>query len=756
MANTLKFFIEGDSKSGEKALGKINQGVINVTSSFAKWGLATTVAIASLSVVEATKFETKMAEVSTLLEDTSGLEGMEQAIKDLAIQYGQFPGDQVEATYSIISAGAKTSADAMQTLEAANRLAIGGVTEVAIAADGLTSTLNAYAGEVESATEVSDSMFVAMKAGKTTIEELSNNIGSVAPIAAEAGVELDELLAATAALTKGGVKTSVAMTGLRQVVASILKPTAEAQKEAKKLGLEFNSTALESKGLQGFLKDLEEKTGSNKDSLTQLFGSVEALGPIFALTGSQSEAFAQIMEQMENKVGATDKAFKKIDETGEQALKRLRAAGDVLAITIGNELLPAVADFANFLIGPTTSGINRVEDAFLFLRAAAFSTLGGIAESLVFINKPLALVEEGLRRLSGGVEESFIFLTLDKDLTDFAAAMEEGAIATFRNRDATELHNIELRKKAQLLRTTAIETEELSIKEKEASEQTVTAISEDSQKIIDSQRKKFKAIEQMAAASVLNEEELETLRRENEIEAFKLDLERLKEQGLLGEELKQEFRDADAQAALIHTERLAEIERNGLSQGAKFNALTNSEKLKSTIKSGAAILAASASSNKQIFQLHKALSLANAAISLPSAVLQSFENGGGYPWGLIPAGLMAIAGATQIAAISGSTFQAHDGIDSFPKSGSFVGNMERGEMILNQGNSEGIRKLAERGLNQDRDGTEGNSDFSLTVNIYNPMFNPDWDELAEVQIKPALDRLFGRDIFLRGVQYING
>ena len=217
MAEKLKFFIEGDAKSGEKALSAIDSRVQDVTKSFAKWGLAVTGAVATLSIKEATEFETKIAEVSTLLEDTSGLEATEQAVKDLAIQYGQFPDDQVESIYAIISAGAEDAATAVQTLEAANRLAIGGVTAVATAADGLTSILNAYGEEAGTVVDVSDAMFVAMQAGKTTIGELSNSIGNVAPIAAEAGVELDELLGATAALTKPGISCSVSTRGVESL-----------------------------------------------------------------------------------------------------------------------------------------------------------------------------------------------------------------------------------------------------------------------------------------------------------------------------------------------------------------------------------------------------------------------------------------------------------------------------------------------------------------------------------------------------------
>lgn len=703
MAEKLKFFIEGDAKSGEKALSAIDSRVQDVTKSFAKWGLAVTGAVATLSIKEATEFETKIAEVSTLLEDTSGLEATEQAVKDLAIQYGQFPDDQVESIYAIISAGAEDAATAVQTLEAANRLAIGGVTAVATAADGLTSILNAYGEEAGTVVDVSDAMFVAMQAGKTTIGELSNSIGNVAPIAAEAGVELDELLGATAALTKGGVTTNVAMTGLRQVIASVLKPTAEAQKEAKKLGLEFDSTALESKGLQSFLEDLTEKTGGNKDSLTQLFGSVEALGPIFALTGSQAESFSDIMERMEDKTGATETAFGKMDETGGQALRRLTAIGNVAAITLGDQLLPAVADLANFLAGPTADGVNKIEDAFLFLKASAFSVLGGISDAILTMITPLAKAQALINDLMGiEISEASGFLALAADLEMFSAAMEDGAVETFRARDAAEEYNIQLREKALLLRETEVGVRKLKEAEEEEGAQTeiqAERLSKQNQKIIDSQAVKFASLKGMAESAALEDEERETLRHERLLASIEAERTILEEKGILSQEAQGTLDEAEMNAQVVHLSNMNNLEE--VAQGAKrVMTVQNLNEIASLLMGG----------NKKLFKIGQKLALAQAAISLPSAVMQSFEKGGGFPWGLIPAGIMAAKGAVEISKIkSQSPPQAHDGLDRNPSEGTFL--LKKDEMVLDSGTSEEVRKAAKSAAG----GKGGRGDISISI-----------------------------------------
>jgi|GEM_PF-1275893 len=327
-----------------------------------------TVTAAILGLRTATlEYSGALAEVSTLVDTTVVSMG---DLSDAAIrQAGAFnstPLLQTQALYQIISAGASDAATATEQLTAANKLAVGGVTSVAIAADGLTSILNAYGPKVEGATAVSDAMFVAMRAGKTTVEELSSSLGQVSPLAAQVGVSFDELAAATAALTKGGISTSVAVTGLRAILAAVARPSAEATKLAGALGLEFNSAALQAKGLSGFLADLNEATGGNVDQLGMLFGGVEALVPMLALAGTAGQDFTAIMEQMGVKAGATDEAFGKIASGPAFQVGRIFSTLGANALSAGNSILnmlaPAIRTVDSILQGtyPHAEALNTM------------------------------------------------------------------------------------------------------------------------------------------------------------------------------------------------------------------------------------------------------------------------------------------------------------------------------------------------------------------------------------------------------------
>lgn len=306
---------------------------------------------------EASAFESGMAEVSTLVSDVSGMDAQADAVRRLAREYGGDATGQAKALYQVISAGAEQGAEAIGILDQANKLAVGGVTDITTAADGLTSAMNAYGDEAGTATEVSDAFFVAMKAGKTTVGELSKSIGQVAPISAQAGVGLDELLAATAALTKGGTSTSESMTQLRAILTAVIKPSKEAGDTAAELGLRFDAQALKAKGLAGFLADVAAKTGGSAEVMAKLFGSVEGLGAVLALTGKAAKDFDETLGQMDQRAGATDEAFAKVADTSAHAAAQFKAALTDVQISAGQALTGLTP-----LLKAVTGAINLFND----------------------------------------------------------------------------------------------------------------------------------------------------------------------------------------------------------------------------------------------------------------------------------------------------------------------------------------------------------------------------------------------------------
>lgn len=376
-------------------------------------------------------FKSGLAEVSTLLDDTSSLDEYGDKALELAKTYGSMPVDQVKSFYNIISAGATDAASATSTLDAANKLAVGGVTDINNAVDGLTSTLNAYQLQGDAAIEVSDAFFVAMRAGKTTVGELSSSIGLSATIAASAGVSYEELLASVAALTTGGIRTTVAMNEVRRVIAAVLKPAGEAEEVAKALGIQFDAVTLKAKGLAGFLKYVGDAAGGNITTLAKLFGSVEALNAVLSLTGTQAETFNDILDKMETRAGQTDIAVSKMADDLQFQSDRMAASATVLGIKIG-ELFEkfqlsadrTLADSFDYLANNLDTVVKIVEGAAVVIGARLTSAL--LLSAGGFVKQQIAAIAAA----GQVVINTEVTLAQARAAVAVAAAMEVGAART--------------------------------------------------------------------------------------------------------------------------------------------------------------------------------------------------------------------------------------------------------------------------------------------------------------------------------------
>lgn len=299
-------------------------------------------------------FDKTLGEISTqLLDNTERVKEFAQESQNLALQFGSGLTDQSKAFYEVLSAGITDTREATELLTAANKLAIGGNSNLGTAISGLTNVVKGYGDKVKDVNEVSDTLFTASLAGKISIEELSDGLGRVVPLAEALDISLEELTASVAALTLTGVSARESITSVRAVLAAVVKPSSEAADEAARLGLEFNAAAIKSKGMLAFLEELKQKTGGSVTSLGLLFGGVEAILPALNLVNNGGKEFNQIMGQMADKAGITDKAFDQMAATADFKVNRFFAAMNVISkevgATLASILTPAAEGAANAL-----------------------------------------------------------------------------------------------------------------------------------------------------------------------------------------------------------------------------------------------------------------------------------------------------------------------------------------------------------------------------------------------------------------------
>lgn len=382
-------------KDVESKFGALGDKLKNVGATLSVAVTAPLVAIGAVATNEFATVEKGLREINSLF----GLTGAEaeknfgmltKVAEDASKELGILQSDVVPAMYNAISAGVPKE-NIFEFIKVAGKAAIGGVTDLNTSVDGLTSIINAFGLQMSDAESVADSMFAAVQGGKTTFAELSASIFNIAPAAAAAGVSMQEVNAAIAALTAGGTPTAVATTQIRAALTGLQRPSQELDAIFQKLGFQTAQVAIEKKGL-GFALDAVKKAsnGSNGE-LQTLLGSTEAVAAANVLAGTGAAKFTAELERQANSAGAAAQAAAEIDKSFGREMERTKVAANNLAISIGTTLAPALSALNGVIekvigffsnLSPTTKTVLVV---FAGLAAAIGPILLGIGSFIAII-----------------------------------------------------------------------------------------------------------------------------------------------------------------------------------------------------------------------------------------------------------------------------------------------------------------------------------------------------------------------------------
>lgn len=227
----------------------------------------------------------EMANVATVVPDAD-IAGLTDQVQALSRASGQTTTDLTGGLYDLVSAGVSAE-DAMGVLAASTNLAIGGLGTTAGAADVVTSALNAFELGASEAGRVTDVFALAIQKGKVTADEIGSSIANIAPIAASAGISLEEVGAGYADLTAKGVPAAQAATQMRAAISALLTPNERLNAIQAQTGINFADLARE-KGLGVAMEELRVAFAENGDAMAELAGVAEADFPD-ALRAMQDE-----------------------------------------------------------------------------------------------------------------------------------------------------------------------------------------------------------------------------------------------------------------------------------------------------------------------------------------------------------------------------------------------------------------------------------------------------------------------------------
>lgn len=396
-----------NAKHYGEALDKLAKGATQAGKALTKVLTLPIVGMGTASVKYGMELEDAVYEVATLPGVLSGTQEQRQQIRDLTDELIDASNDAhtaatelASATYDAISAGVAPE-DAVYWAERAAMAGKAGRSDASTVINGASSIYNAWGAKASGGLDhILDSMITAQNLGKTTVGELSSQIGQVSGLAPQLSLSMEEVLSSVAALTAGGLSTSSAITGLRGVLSAVIKPTSEAAEMAKKLGIDFSAAGLKAKGFTGFLAEIASVTEGDSEKLGKLFGSVEGLNAVMMLGTTAADKYHSILAEMTSASGTLDAAFEtRVSSRSAQlegAMNRLKNTG----VELAQNLYPAVDAVTNAIggvadyVGQLDAGTQQTIVNLGLMAAALGPTLTGIGK-MITAGKVLASVMTG-------------------------------------------------------------------------------------------------------------------------------------------------------------------------------------------------------------------------------------------------------------------------------------------------------------------------------------------------------------------------
>jgi len=303
-------------------------------------------AFAVKGIKDLVDFDKKINEVFTLLPNASkeSMGKMTDDVRRLATTMGVDLTDAVNGLYQAISAGIDPD-NAVTFLEDASKTAIAGVSSLEDAVGALTTIINGYGMEAKDTTKVSDVLFSVVKNGVTTMTELGQNIGKVTPIASALGIQIDEVGAMVATLTKqmGAGKTAEALTALKTMLAELAKSGMKASNNFKELsGVSFPEFVRQGGSVQEALLMMKEHAEANDQSLVDMFGSIEAGNGALMLVTNSGKELSKNLQKIQGDAGATEEAFQRLNDTTSQRFKKIMATFKEVGMKFAESFLPII------------------------------------------------------------------------------------------------------------------------------------------------------------------------------------------------------------------------------------------------------------------------------------------------------------------------------------------------------------------------------------------------------------------------------
>jgi TP901 family phage tail tape measure protein len=345
-------------------------------------------------IKEAATFERSMARVEAVTtEAEKTFDDLSKKARELG-RTTAFTAEEAAGGMRFLGMAGLDTNEVFEAIGPTLNLAAAGELELAEAADIATNVMSAFGKNTSDLTHIMDVLAQTAANSNTDVRQLAEAISYAGPTAKAAGVTFEDLAGRVGLLASNGIKGSRAGTNLRGVIASLVKPTGEAQAALDKLGVTITKNEDGSLNLAKTFADLQAAGFGAEEAFAIFRRTAGGAGVVFA---QQSERLQILREKIDNASGAAEKMRETMEDNLVGAFTILKSAISGLLIVLGGPLQEPLEKIALAVAKLTTALANWIEKHPTLAKViiATTAVVAGLTAAIAAILIPLGLIASG-------------------------------------------------------------------------------------------------------------------------------------------------------------------------------------------------------------------------------------------------------------------------------------------------------------------------------------------------------------------------
>lgn len=318
------------------------------------------------AIRSAGEFDEAMSTVGAVTQATSEELDLLRQAADEAGASTRFTATEAANGLEELARSGQNASEAVATLNPVLQLAAGNNQTVAESAIQVTTALNAFGLAAEEAGRVSDVFTRAAQRSAQTTGQLGEAMTFVAPVARQAGIDIEQTAALIGRLADAGFRGSLGGTALRNAILQFQDPASNFRKELERLGIRTDN----------FVEALEQLSGAGDGAEAAIRSLGLRAGPaIQAIVAGGAPALRELTEELRNAQGASEEAAAALEDNLPGALRGFASAFDAARRRLVEPLVERITtEIQNLTVRLREFTASGVIDQFAQLLKQAFDT----------------------------------------------------------------------------------------------------------------------------------------------------------------------------------------------------------------------------------------------------------------------------------------------------------------------------------------------------------------------------------------------